>query len=77
MKKLSNISLKEFRDVLKALGLVMERTSGGHEIWSKEGLTRPITFQSHINPVPEMVVKNTIRDLDMTREQFIEALENL
>ena len=77
MKKLSNISLKEFREVLKALGLALERTNGGHEIWSKDGLQRPITFQTHKDPVPEMIVKNTIRDLDMTREQFVEVLESL
>ena len=31
MKKLSNITLKEFRAVLTALGLHKMRTKGGHE----------------------------------------------
>lgn len=37
MKKLSNISLKEFRAVLTALGLHKMRTKGGHEAWVREG----------------------------------------
>ncbi len=32
MKKLSNITLREFRSVLREYGLVPTRTKGGHEI---------------------------------------------
>ena len=32
MKKLSNITVKEFREILQRLGLHMLRTGGGHEI---------------------------------------------
>ena len=46
MKKLSNISLKEFRAVLTALGLHKMRTKGGHEAWVREGLRRPIIIQT-------------------------------
>ena len=38
MKKLSNITVKEFRDLLVQLGLQPLRTAGGHEIWTKPGL---------------------------------------
>ena len=75
MKKLSNISLRELRLVLTQLGLSKERTKGGHEIWSKEGLCRPVTFQTHKDPVPELVIKNIIRDVNVTRDQFLEILE--
>ena len=42
MKKLSNITLKEFRAVLTALGLHKMRTKGGHEAWVREGLKRTV-----------------------------------
>lgn len=77
MKKLSNISLRELRLVLTQLGLSKERTNGGHEIWSKEGLFRPVTFQTHKDPVPELVIKNIIRDMNVTREQFLAILEEI
>jgi predicted RNA binding protein YcfA (HicA-like mRNA interferase family) len=77
MKKLSNISLKEFRAVLTALGLHKMRTKGGHEAWVREGLRRPIIIQTHVDPVSELVVRKTINDLDITRDEFIALLELL
>lgn len=77
MKKLSNITAKEFRDILQRIGLQPVRTSGGHEIWAKAGLRRAIVFQTHVDPVPEFIVKNAIRDLGMTRQQFMEFVEAL
>ena len=77
MKKLSNISLKEFRAVLTALGMHKMRTKGGHEAWVREGLRRPIIIQTHVDPVSELVVRKTINDLDITRDEFIALLELL
>lgn len=77
MKKLSNISLRDFRAALSCLGLAKLRTSGGHETWWREGLTRAIVFQTHKDPVPEFIVKNIVRDLNMTREEFLAVLERL
>lgn len=77
MKKLSNITVKEFRELLLRLGLQPLRTAGGHEIWMKSGLRRTIVFQTHIEPIPEFIVRNTIRDLGMTRQEFLEILESM
>ena len=77
MKKLSNITVKEFRDLLLRLGLQPLRTVGGHEIWTKPGLRRTIVFQTHIEPIPEFVVRNAIRDLKMTRKEIMEVLESM
>ena len=76
-KKLSNISLKEFRAVLTALGLHKMCTKGGHEAWVREGLKRTVIIQTHVDPVSELVVKKTINDLDLTREEFISLLESI
>ena len=77
MKKLSNISIKEFREILSRLGLKPLRTVGGHEIWTRAGLKRTIVFQTHVEPIPEFVVRNAIRDLEMTRQDFLDILETL
>lgn len=77
MKKLSNISIADFRKILTALGCDYYRTKGGHEAWKKFGLSRPIIFQTHVNPVPEMVVKNIIRDLGITRDEFLAVYEKI
>lgn len=77
MKKLSNIDVSEFRDALKSLGLQLERTRGGHESWWKEGLTRPVVFPNHINPMWEEVIKSNLRTLGITKEDFLKLLDTL
>ena len=77
MRGLSNISIKELRAVLSRLGLSCDGTKGGHEKWSKAGMARPVVFQTHKDPVPEFIVKNAIRDLGMTRQEFLAVLETL
>lgn len=69
---ISNIPLKEFRRILKLCGLEYSRTRGGHEMWIKEGLKRPITIQTHEDPVSVIVVCNTARQLGFTNKQFLE-----
>ena len=68
--KLSNIPLRKFRTFLFEVGCERVSTSGGHEKWDRDGLERPITLQSHIDPVPEHVVQNTLRCLGMTKKEF-------
>ena len=46
MRNLSNITLAELRAILALRGLTVERTKGGHEMWSKEGMPRPVVFQT-------------------------------
>ncbi len=79
-RKLSNISLKDLRKFLTSQGLnIIKDTKGrgGHEKWSKSGIERPITIQTHINPVPEFIVKQILRHLGMTRNDFFKALMKL
>lgn len=72
-RKLSNIPVKEFRKYLESQGLKVikdTRGRGGHEKWSKSGMDRPITIQTHIEPVSEFIVKQVLRYLKMDRETF-------
>lgn len=68
--KLSNISLPDFRKFLFDIGCRRTSTEGGHEKWEKDGLTRPIILQTHISPIPEFIIKNTLRNLGISKEQF-------
>lgn len=77
-KKLSNIPLKDFKKFLKSQGLNIIKSSkgrGGHEKWSRADLDRPITIQTHIDSVPEFIVKQILRHLDMTREEFFNIIK--
>lgn len=57
MDKLKNISLKIFRRYLQYCGLKHIRTKGGHEIWSAKNLTRSVILQTHVDPIPEFIIK--------------------
>jgi hypothetical protein len=38
-------------------------------------MERPITLQTHIDPVPEFIVKQVLRHLKMDKKTFFEALK--
>ena len=71
---LSNVPLADFRRFLFDMGcsLVANGTKGrgGHEKWTKPGLNRPITIQSHIDPVPERIVRSNLNTLGISRKEF-------
>jgi hypothetical protein len=72
--KLSNISLDNFREFLTKAGCKCTRTKGGHEHWTRANLNRPITLQTHVDPVPEFIIKNALRTLGINKKEFFETL---
>lgn len=77
MRSLANITVDEFRAVLLLLGLVKMRSKGGHEAWIKAGMTRPVIIQTHISPIPEFIIRNNLRNIGITKQDFLEALEKI
>jgi len=73
-QNLKNIPLKDFRRFLEHKGLNVIRTTGGHEVWSSKSLFRPIILQTHINPVPEFIVRNNLRTLGSDKKEFLNFL---
>lgn len=49
---------------------------GGHEKWSRDDLLRPITLQTHVDPVPEIIVKSNLRTLGLKRKDLEQWLLN-
>ena len=77
-KKLSNIPVRVFRKFLERQGLKIIKDTkgrGGHEKWSRADLDRPITIQTHIDPVPEFIVKQVLRHLKMDKNMFFKEIE--
>ncbi len=72
--KLSNVPLSDYREFLKKAGCKCIRIEGGHEVWSRKDLTRPIIVQTHECPVPEFIIKNALRNLGLTKKNFFEIL---
>lgn len=72
MGKLKNIPLRVFRNYLIFCGLNHIRTKGGHEVWSAKGLTRPVVLQTHIDPVPEFIIKNNLRTMGKSEYDLLD-----
>ena len=78
--KLSNIDIEDLRRFFIKQGLNLIKDSkgrGGHEKWSRADLDRPITIQTHISPVPEFIIKQILRHLNMSKKAFAEAMKNI
>ncbi len=67
---LKNIPIAVFRAFLLSKGLNHISTKGGHEKWSKKGMLRPVILQTHIDPVPEFVVKKNLSAMEATRNDL-------
>jgi len=74
MRSLTNVTITEFRQTLKSMGLKNIRTKGGHEAWMKEGMSRPVIFQTHVDPIPEFILKNNLRTLGISKQEFLKML---
>jgi hypothetical protein len=78
--KLSNIDIEDLRRFLNHQGLHLIKDSrgrGGHEKWSRADLDRPITIQTHISPVPEFIIKQILRHLNMSKKAFSEIMKSI
>lgn len=73
-RKLTNITISQYKEFLTNAGCKKIRTKGGHETWSHTAATRPITFQTHIDPVPEFIIKNALKTLGLSRVDFFRLL---
>lgn len=74
---LKNVSLRDCRKFLIKTGCQNKRTTGGHEHWTRSDLLRPITIQTHIDPIPERIMKQIINSLSMSKDEFQDFLKNL
>ena len=71
MSKLNNIKIKQFRKFLKKHNCKYIRTKGGHEIWHCPECLRPIIFQTHIEPIPEFVIRQNLRTMNISIKDFL------
>lgn len=74
---LRNIPLVKYRSFLKSEGCKCNREKGGHEHWSRHDIARPLTLQSHIDPVPEFIIKQHLRYLNISKENFLKKINKL
>ena len=73
-RKLSNVSISDFKEFLNKAGCHYQGTESGHEKWSRHDLLRPVIFQTHKDPIPEFIIKANLRTLNLSRQDFFNIL---
>lgn len=76
MGQLDNITVSDFRRFLKSLGLEKRGTEGGHEKWDRAGMTRPVTLQTHVDPVPRTHIKTNLNSIGVGESVLKEFLKS-
>lgn len=74
-RKLKNISVSQFESFLELCHCKYIKNEKGHAKYFRADLNRPIIFQTHIDPIPEFIVKNNLRLMNMSKEDFFDVLE--
>jgi len=73
----SNQSLATVRKILIHQGCKLIKHDKGHEKYSKPSLLRPIVIQDHIDPVPEFIVKQIMRTLNLENKDMERILKEI
>lgn len=55
--------------------MVPAKSGGGHLKYTRCDCNRPIVFQSYIDPIPEFIIKNNLRILGYSKDDFHDILE--
>ncbi len=71
-RNLSNVSIAKFTAFLKLALCNFAKIEGGHQKWTRTDLFRPISYQTHIDPVPEFIAKNNLRVMGYSKNDFFE-----
>ncbi len=74
MPALTPVKWRDFEKFLIFVGCNFKRQSGGHRIYTRAGLKRPIVISAHGN-VPVFVIRNNLRLLGITPQEYFEILK--
>jgi predicted RNA binding protein YcfA (HicA-like mRNA interferase family) len=76
MPRLTPIKRKKFEKFLEYVGCYLKRTKGDHLIYDREGLKRPIIITAD-NDVPVFILRNNLRTLGISLEEYLEIIEKI
>jgi len=62
--------------IFEAAGCQYVRTQGDHLVYSYPGALRPVVIPKH-QEVPAFIIKNNMKVIGMTRDQYFQFLKNI
>ena len=76
MPQLTPVKRRRFEKFLKFVGCHLKRTKGDHLIYDRVGLNRPIVITVD-KEVPVFIIRNNLRTLKLSPDEFLEILGKL
>ena len=76
MPRLIPISWKEFDKFLLFLGCKFKHQKGSHRVYTRARLKRPLIVPAY-GDIPIFIIRNNLRVLNMTVEEYLEILKQL
>lgn len=74
MPKKQGVTNKQFQKFLIYVGCSFKRSQGDHFIYIRNGLSRPIVIPKD-NPLPQFIIRNNLKLLEISWEEFFRILE--
>jgi predicted RNA binding protein YcfA (HicA-like mRNA interferase family) len=62
--------------IFEKYGCIYSRTKGDHMVYHYSGASRPVVIPKY-KEVPAFVIRNNMRTIGMTREEYFTLLEGL
>jgi predicted RNA binding protein YcfA (HicA-like mRNA interferase family) len=76
MARLAPIHWRQFEKFLLFVGCYFEREKGDHRIYWREDLKRPIVIPRD-KELPVFIIRNNLRVLGISTEEYLEILERI
>jgi len=76
MPRITPIPWRKFEKFLFYIGCTFERQEGDHRIYDRPGLTRPVVVPRY-RSLPVFIIKNNLRTLGLSHEQYLSILEKI
>lgn len=76
MPRLAPVKRKKFETFLRMVGCSLKRVSGDHLIYTRPNLKRPVIVTAD-SEVPIFIIRNNLRTLDMSVEEYLNIIEQI
>jgi predicted RNA binding protein YcfA (HicA-like mRNA interferase family) len=74
MKELGDVSWKHFEMFLLKERYEFKRVRGGHAVYKKQGIPRPVIVPRH-KKLPDIVIMTNLRTMGISKEYFVAKMK--
>ncbi|MFO8056768.1 MAG: type II toxin-antitoxin system HicA family toxin [bacterium] len=76
MPRIVPVSCRVLRRVFEKAGFKCVRIEGGHFVYTREDVIRPVVIPDR-KEVPVFIIKNNLRTAGISREEYFELLKQI